>query len=293
MLELTKTYYKNGQYQDVLKIIEAVICLSNESQNAFNHITEANCLIKLDRIHEAEKTAKKIKMMLKSTNLLETLRGFSDSLENEIRALTESFIECKCFETSLILILLLHEILKFYHEDNSEKLQNYEKIAGLLESTVRETASTCPLVHECDKPQSMMEDILREMLNVKDVEVREKTIRIAWVYKYFAFCCDEVGNFTRAVELNRQGITAMKTVFGSEATRYKIFGHLYHNMAASLVSLCMTCKACRAYQRAIEIYNESEDWENYRKKSDIIKLTSKCLDRISRKSCTCKKECKC
>jgi len=231
--------------------------------------------------------------MVKSNNLLEKLRDFSETVESEIRMLTEIFIESKCFETSLMLILMLHGIMKFYHEnDNSAKLRNYEEIAGLIERAVRET-SDCPLVRQCEKPQCMLEDLLREMLSVQDVDVREKTIRIAWVYKYFAFCCDEVENYTRSVELTRQGITAMKTVFGSEACRYKIFGHLYHNMAASLVSLNMNCKACKAYQRAIEIYNEAEDWENYRKKCDIIKFTNKCLDRVSQKKCTCQKPCTC
>ena len=287
VLELTKSYYKNDRFEDVLTIIEAVICLSSESQNVFNYITEACCLIKLDQIEEAEKIVSKLSMMLKSNNLLETLRGFDEALENEILVLTEKFIECKCFETSLKLIDMLHSILKFYNNENtSTKLHTSEQIAALIERTVRET-SDCYAVRQCKQPLLMLEDLLREMLSIQDIDIKEKTIRIAWVYKYFAFCCDEVENFTRSVELNRQGITAMKTVFGSEASRYKIFGHLYHNMAASLVSLGMTCKACKAYDRAIEIYNDAEDWENYRKKSDIIKFASRCLEKICKNKCTC------
>lgn len=285
--ELTKTYYKSGRFEDVLTVIEAVITLSSESQNVFNYITEAGCLLKLERIEEAEQIVGKLSMMLKSNSLLETLEGFEGALENEVRILAEAFIECKCFETSLTLVLILHEIMKRFHkEDNSMKLHIGEQIASLIERTVRE-CSECHEVRQCEKPQVIMEDILRDMLQVQDVDVKEKTIRVAWVYKYFAFCCDEVENFNRSVELNRQGITVMKTVFGAEASRYKIFGHLYHNMAASLVSLRMTCKACRAYERAIEIYNDAEDWDNYRKKCDIIKFATKCFEKICQKQCTC------
>ena len=267
---------KSDRFDDAISLLSTVINQSNEAQNVLNHIKEVMCLIELKRFNEAIKIVEEIDMVLGSNKLLEVLKDVSSLLLEGIGKLTEMFIKLKCFDTTMTLISCQYHIIQQCCDNNAFRLLSYEKIAGLMERVVRETVDRCNAKH-CKRPQRLLENILRDMMRIQDVDVQEKTLRVAWVYKYFAFACDEVGNFLRSVELTRQGITAMKTAFGQDAPRYKIYGHLYHNMAASLLSIGQTGRARKAYEKALDIYQEAEDWENQNKKLEIIKFTTRCL----------------
>ena len=281
--ELVASYIANQKFNAALQILEAVICQSDEWRNVLNYITKVKCLLETHKECEAKKVVVRIQMMLKSDRGLNELKSSSEDLVSGLKDLIQAFIDRKCFETSLKLINVLYDVVKCYCEDDTQKLSDFEQIAAFVEKLVRETSAHCSR-GKSKRPQILMEAILRELMAIKDVDVKEKGIRVAWVHKYFAFCCDEVCNFPRSVELNRQGITVMKTVFGNEAEKRKLLGHLYNNMAASLVSMHLKCRARRAYKKAIKVYTTAEDWDSQENKYKIMQFSRKCLNKLNSKS---------
>lgn len=275
-------YIKLKKNKEAIRILDAMTCQAQEEyQNILDYVIKIKCLVELDNIDDATDLTRKVDLILQSTRNLVFLKPISDQIILNLQELIEKFIEAKCFDTTMMLTQCKFNFINFHCDKGEERLEKFEEAGALLERLVREVMKACGR-QKSEKPCDAFESVLREMLLIKDVSIENKAIKLAWVYKYFAFYCDEVGNYSRAVELNRQGITLMKAVFGAEAKKYKVFGHLYNNMGASLCKLRCYQRAHKAYEKALDVYNEAEDWKNQEVKYEIINQTKKSVQQTQR-----------
>ena len=272
-----------NKHREAVRILDAIICQSPEEfHNVSNYVTKIKCLLELELIDDAVKLTNQIDLILASTRNLRNLRSQSEEVISGLQDLIEGFIDVKCFDTTMLLAQCKYNVEKFYCENDNERLERFEETGGLIERLVREVMRVCGRDH-CERPKEVFESVLREMLLIKGVSMEEKAVKLAWVYKYFAFYCDEIRNYHRSVELNRQGITVMKTVFGADSNKHKVFGHLYNNMGASLFKLKCFARANSAYTKALAVYNEAEDWKDQKVKYEIINQTKESIEQTKRK----------
>lgn len=273
--------------EEAVRILDAIICQSpDECQNVINYITKIKCLLQLDKMDHVTELINQLEMILQSNRNLAQLKSKSEEILEGIQDLIEHFITLQCFKTSMQLAQCKFHVLKVFCEDNTEKLDRCERLGDLIERLVTETMKPSSRdlkgkqekqsgKDKFDKPRVILESVLQEMLMLEDVPVDKKALKVGLVYKHFAFYLEEIKQYSRAVEMNKQGIAVMMTVFAGEGKKHKVLGYLHNGLGSCLSKLHLNPAAAVAYERAVECFNEAEDWEDQAKKYDVINTAMK------------------
>ena len=287
---VSSSYSKLNKMNEAVRILDAIICQApDECQNVMNYIAKTKCLLQLEKVEEAVDVITQLEMILQSNRNLTNLKGVAEQVISGIQELIEHFIVQKCFNTTIQLVKCKFHVVKFFCENDNERLVKCEETGALVERLCREslvTAKNCgkdkadkPKGKEKnDMPRILLEALLQEMLLIKEVPVEEKAVKVGWVYKYFGFYYEELKQHARAVEMYKQGVAIMLTVFADEGKKFKLLGHLHNGLGNCLAKLNMHPAAMYAYEKAVECFNEAEDWDNQVAKYEIINNAMKIIN---------------
>ena len=78
-----------------------------------------------------------------------------------------------------------------------------------------------------------MDKVLKKMQRIGDVDLKVKCKKIARFLKTYGYCCLQVPDYDKSIEIYKQAASLLESTFGDDANHYKVLGHCYHNLGAA------------------------------------------------------------
>lgn len=286
--ELAAVYRKSGKYNEAYQLYHTI---SGQMEGCFKiqpSINKTICLLETDQMKLARHEVREIVRVVNASVADENLYDIFQMLDGQLRDLAERFIESHECDPAILLARCRFEIIKALQQDSLTRLLSLEKIGLVLQNISEEMAllpkrpkTKCSYNCLC----CLMDEILDEMQRVSEVDIRMKSSRVAWFLKYIGFCSDELEDYQRSLLAYNQAITIMKTVFGAEATYYKVLGFCYNNLAYVYEHTSQLKEAMKALRFAVDIFHDAIDWSSDEDKSKCIAKTLATLHAVKEK-CT-------
>lgn len=129
-----------------------------------------------------------------------------------------------------------------------------------------------------------MEEILKEMQKINLSDLKLKCIDVAWFMKFYGFCCNEAEDFSKSIEINKQAIAIMETVFSEESCQYLVLGLCYHALGKAYDNSTRFKAATPAYHKAMNMYKKANQWPTDHEKDTCVSLIENSLERIKKAS---------
>ena len=99
-----------------------------------------------------------------------------------------------------------------------------------------------------------MDKSLKEMQRIGDVDLKVKCEEIAWFLKYYGYCCIEVADYDKSIEIHKQAISLLESTFGDNANHYQVLGLCYNNLGVSYENSNKLIEAKQYYETAVKVY---------------------------------------
>ena len=106
-------------------------------------------------------------------------------------------------------------------------------------------------------------DAMQDFGRIKDYNFGEKILKVSWCLRNYAKCCYHIGDFSKSSEIAKQAICLMRTVYGSEAKRFRVLAYCYQVDFASHChnSLKDENKAEELKAKAFKVASDAKDWK--------------------------------
>ena len=232
----------------------------------------------------AAASCKELISLLESKLFQNELRGVINGCIEGVTSLTDKLIEVQLTSPAISLTYCRFNLVKKYYI-NESRIRRLRAIGVALQHI-----STClrsmNRKYDIKKYYSLMDEILKEMQKIKTVDLKLKCIDVAWFMKFYGFCCNEADDLGKSIEINKQAIAIMETVFSEDSGRYLVLGLCYHMLGVAYDKSTKSTDARPFYQKAMSMYKNSNDWPNSDKREECVALVTRSLDRIHQQSMT-------
>ena len=270
------------KYNDALQILNAIVVRQKSvDQLIFCMIQKCRCEIEIGRNDEAETSCNKITKLMALKVFEKTNEKTKTKCLDEVESLVEKLIEIKKLDKALLLIESQFTVIKQFYS-GEKKLDKLEYL-GIPMQTITEDfhfKNNSTKANEC---YLLLDKILHEMQTTNIKDFRNKTVRVAWFMKNYGYCCSEMKDFTKSIEVHSNAIFLMKSIFGHEAAHYQVYGYCHHNFGCDLKKLTRFDEAKQKFEEALNIYESVKDWESDKEKMDEVSRTTGLLHKTNRK----------
>ena len=200
---------------------------------------------------------------------------FKQKCHDELDQLVKMFIEINESDTALLLIRSQFHLIKHSYQAQ-EKLQKLHYL-GIPIKTISKN-----LQYQRDATRSkeyyfLLNQILSEMQSIINVEIKVKTLNIAWLMYNYGLCCNFLKDFTKSTYIHAKAIFLMQSNFGNNAGNYMVYGSCHHNFANALVETNRFNEARHMYEEALKYKEQALDWENVEQQRESLLLTKRKL----------------
>ena len=196
----------------------------------------------------------------------------------ELATLTDQFIRFCCLDPAVALNncrWLLATLLS-----GEKRLSQFHDI-GHFNQSIAEVASSQNRHDDYSQQQfSFMDRILEEMQKETAVSSDEKAKAIAGFLKCYGCACNKLSKFTKSIQLNKQAQLLLRTEFSTNATNMKVHGYCDNNIGSAYEQQKKLSEAKRHYKRALQTYENAQDWSSHEEKQESCKLSADNLSRV-------------
>ena len=269
-------------HNDCLLTLQTLIAKEKGVHKLLSLAMKVKCQIEMSDYDDATITCAEMASLLDQIITFQNQpENVIDQLLDEIELLTKCFINIKV-ETALLLQQCRFSTTKFFK--GGRRLVKLSDTGGMMQYVAAEMKKQ-KKAKEFREQYSFMDLILREMQQIDNVDGKSKTRIIVCFLKYYGFCCNEVMDYGKSIEIHKQAILLMETTYGrDESHDFFMLGLCHTNLGATYESLNKLEEAKQCYEAALKIYNQAKDWNSDSKKLNSISFTLGALERLRTKS---------
>ena len=234
---------------------------SRRTENASNDAADLASFLK------AQKNKERVKPLLEV-----------DECYLEVQNLVEKFIEIRMVETAMLLLQSLFALVKEFFE-KGEKLDKLERIGYPIMDIAPQFVAQNK-TEQFKEYYSFLNEILKEMQEINDVDLEFKCETVASFLHFFGNCCLSVSDYSSSIELYKQSVCLIKTVFGNNARAYLVFGLANNNLGVNYEETKQLEKAKFYYHEAFLTYRKVQSWKNSKQKVLFTSTNAQSLQRV-------------
>ena len=222
-----------------------------------------------------------IEFMIDSKRVTSMLREDPEDIYTccvELATLTHQFIRFRYLDPAVVLNKcrwLLATLLS-----GEKRLSQFHNIGRFCQPIAEIVASQRRLDDYSQQQFSFMDKILEAMQNEAGVSTHEKTKAIAGFLKCYGYACNKMDNFMKSIQVNEQAQRLLEKEFDAKASNMKIYGYCENNIGSACEQQNNLSEAEHHYKKALQIYEDAQDWSSHEEKQESCKLPASNLSRI-------------
>ena len=266
---------KSKQYDEALQILRTIILKELGASKVVSLLQMVRCEIELGQIQSAINVSDEVMEILNS-KLSEIPMQIIGRCNEELKSVIAHFITLEKMDTAFFLLRSHFYLVKAAYKDEF-KLQKLKDL-GLPLQKVTKKLNCKTNAEDCFK---FLDDVLREMQNLHQLDPELKTRVIVSFMKYYGCCCNNLRYYDKSINLFNQAIFFMNSMFGDYAANYQSLGHCHHHLALALEHTVKYEEAKQACGKAMSVYEQANDWENVQQKNNCVTSISRSWNRIN------------
>nr|XP_039252443.1 uncharacterized protein LOC120329731 [Styela clava] len=118
-----------------------------------------------------------------------------------------------------------------------------------------------------------MTEMLDDIRAIENADPVNKAIQEAWCLNYIGSNYNPAGEKEKSIKILKNGLEVLEKQFGSNASKYQIYGLLLHNIGVGYYVLQKYEEAESYYIKAIGANQKASDYENEAEKQEKIEYT--------------------
>ena len=269
----------SNKYEKALRILENLIDHVEGERKILLLLQKTTCLIENDQIIEAGDLCCDVSALLDQMSSCDDLASMKDECFQDINTLITKLVEKTCTTSALLLVHRQFEIINNFFHESRDRLLKLRDLGGFVQDIATDLDHRGRGV-DIKNEYAFMDKVLWEMEKVEDISEKDKTEFIAWFLKYYGYACCEVKDYPKSIDIYQKSIDKLDKVFKGDASRYKVYGHCYHNLGVAHKFSGHFDQAKDFYKKALAIYAKVTNWTDEQEKEDVISTTKICLSVI-------------
>ena len=276
---------KKKNYYEALDLLAKLLKHSVGKDQIVPLIRKINCHVETKQFENVRATNSDLLSLLKSINKAEKeslIATLVDDCDSRLQKVVEKLLSSKSCEVALDLICSRFYILK-HHSKEKTRLYKLALLSKAMLPFAREMSKRNQ--KDAFKPYyKVLDEIQLEIYNINDVMIKDKCTQVAWYLSHYGLCCTEIRDLPTSIVLQKQALTIMEFVFGKHAGKSVIvYGHCHSNCGSAYELSRDLEEAKVSYEKAIEAYQEFEDWKSDQEKEKKASDVQKYLERVCKK----------
>ena len=251
---------ENKKFQEALDILFKIIPKEKSFKKILYVLSKMRCEIELSKFGEAALTAVLFSSLLELNMAAEEIQQAMNAIEECVVGLIDEFYKIR--DSYCVLLLLKSRMdLIVHYEIGKDRLVKLNKIIVSVAHTFKKLNKND---HEKQKNLCgvLLYSALNEMLLSGEADMRFKSKQIAMGVKYCGLHCIDAKNWLKAIELFRNAIFLLKSVFGTAAMRLNMLGTLLKLLGLVFNNLGQKEIAKDYLEQALEVYETADDWKS-------------------------------
>jgi len=257
---------ENNQHNEALQILRTIILKERGGSKVVSLLQMIRCQIEIGQIVAAITTSEEVAEIL-TTKVGELRTQTKARCHEELLTVVARFIETKRMDTAFLL-LQRHFILVKDIYGGEIKLHKMNKLGYFMELISKKFH--CQGSYKLKDFYVFLDDVLQEMQNLNQIDDKKKSRAIASFMKHYGSCCNNFHRYGKSMELFKQAIFLMNSMFGVYAAKYQLLGDCHYNLALAFEHTTKFDDVVEACDAALDIYKQANDWDNVEQKAVSI-----------------------
>ena len=225
----------------------------------------------------ASATCAEMASMFKQMNLQNQPTAVMNELHDDIELLVERFININVDSSLLLQSCRFDLIVGFF--DGKSRLDKLERIGFKMQLIAKELKEQNKCIDFKEQYQ-FMDKIWKEMQRINDVDLKVKLKQIAFFLHYYGYCCIQINDNDKSIDIYKQAISFMKNAFGDDAHHHCVLSLCYHNLGTSYKNSKKLLEARQWYETALESDKLAKDHPSETAKLESILHTTRSLQNV-------------
>ncbi|XP_039247406.2 uncharacterized protein LOC120325369 [Styela clava] len=228
------------------------------------------CYLQLGRENKANKAIEDVRNIL----LTPPCPDVSDVL-----CLADELTEISCFIRALVLLRIAGTMFITNSQSGNDALDGVNKCINKTHNIVGGmiAAGDRLLAIAIDYGIEYMNEMLESLRSLQNVYSEKKALLIAFCVNKIGFNYGLAKDNGKSVRVRKGGAEEFERHFGSNATKYRVYGMLLHNIGIGNNNMGKFVEAQTHYLKAIDAKKMALDYDTEKEKTDDVELSEKSL----------------
>ena len=277
-LDAAEAYMKAKEYKNALLTLQTLIVQEEGISKLLSMLKKIKCQVAMG--DDAAITCAEVTSILNTLQIYDPSTSVVDQLDDEIRLLADTFIEIN-LDIALVFRHCQFDLIKQFYEGYT-KLMKLTTLSGIGNS-IQPSGISKLLGFKSNQQYSFMDEIVKEMQAVKNVDVKVKCSEVALFMKYYGCYCYKLRDFKKSIELLAKAIFLVETVFGEKTScDNQLIPDLYHHLGLAYASLSNLVEAILSLEQANTLYLELKNVQDKNPSLDhAIALNKQSLNQVN------------
>nr|XP_039253050.1 uncharacterized protein LOC120330239 isoform X2 [Styela clava] len=257
--------FDESKYEEAVSILEELATLQNH-QDLDTILMMVECFIQLGREKKAEKSIAHLRNILMASSVTSA---------DDVKTLAIDLISNSAYIRAIILLRIASDIYKARTRSPDDVINGIKlcvsKIHDATESLIK--AGGRSKIIGVDYGIEYMTEMLDDVRAIENADPVNKAIQEALCCEYIGYNYLLADEEEKSIKIQKNGLEVLEKQFGSNASKYQIYGLLLHNIGVGYYNLGKYAEAESYYIKAIDAYEKASDYENEAEKQKWIELS--------------------
>nr|XP_039255642.1 uncharacterized protein LOC120332456 [Styela clava] len=254
--------FDESKYEEAVSILEELATLQNH-QDLDTILMMVECFIQLGRGNKAEKAI---------GNLRNILMTSSVTIADDVKYLAIDLISNSAYIRAIILLRIASDIYRARTRSPDDVMngigfcisKTYDATKPLIKAGGRSK------IIGVDYGIEYMTEMLDDVRAIENADPVNKATQEAWCCQYIGYNYLLAGENEKGIKIFMNGLEILEKKFGSNASKYKIYGVLLHNIGVGYYNMRKYEEAESYDIKAIDAYGKASDYGNEAEREEDI-----------------------
>ena len=276
--EAALTYMRNKEHDEALQLLRTIILKERGSSKVVSLLQMIRCQIEMGQTQSAIAVCDEVAEIL-DTKLGELHIQLKAKSHEELKTVVALFTQIEKMDAALLVLQTQFILVQDSYKDEI-KLHKLKELGHSMTKITKKLFSQEKASYKAKDCCKFLDNILREMQKLMHIDLEVKTRVIVNFVIHYSSCCIDLHKYAQSMELMKQAIFCMNSMFGDYATSYQSLGHCYLHLALALEHTIKFDKAKDACDKAIDTYKQANDWDDVQGKKRCTSLATSIKDRV-------------
>nr|XP_039252055.1 uncharacterized protein LOC120329475 isoform X1 [Styela clava] len=254
--------FDQSEYEDAVPFLEELATLQTH-QDFYTILKMVECFIQLGREKKAEKSIENLRNILMTSSVINAY---------DVRILATDLISDSAYIRAIILLRIASDMYRACSESPDDVIKGIQlcvcKTYDATESLIKSGGRSKIL--GVDYGIEYMTEMLDVIRAIKNADPVNKAVKEAWFCEYIGYNYSLAGEKKKSVKIRKNGYEVLEKQFGSNASKYQIYGLLLHNVGVEYYNLNEYSEAEAHYIKAIGAYEKASDYRTEAERKEDI-----------------------